>query len=75
MPKVKQILYIKSKIAAKEADETQYWLLLCDNAKHYPECKQLLTKVEELNNKVLGKILSTAKRKNPFSYILSFFIF
>jgi len=64
----------KIKIAAEEADETQYWLLLCDYGKHYPECKQLLTKVKELN-KVLGKILSTAKRKNPFSYILSFFIF
>ena len=27
----------KMKIAAKEADETEYWLLLCKNSKNYPE--------------------------------------
>jgi len=64
----------KIKIAAKEADETQYWLLLCDYSKQYPECKELLLKVEELN-KIMGKILSTAKRKTPLSFIISFFIF
>lgn len=64
----------KIKIAAKEADETQYWLLLCDYAKEYPDCKPLLLKLEEVA-KVLNKILSSAKRKNPLSYILSFFIF
>jgi four helix bundle protein len=26
----------KLKIAAKEADETEYWLLLCQNSKNYP---------------------------------------
>ena len=64
----------KIKIAAKEADETQYWLLLCDYAKKYPECKLLMNKLEEIQ-KILNKILGTAKRKNPFSYFLSFFIF
>ena len=34
----------KMKIAAKEADETQYWLMLCDYAKGYPDCKILLQK-------------------------------
>jgi len=64
----------KIKIAAKEAEETQYWLWLCAYAKSYPECKILIEKVEEVN-KVLGKILSTSKKKTPISYLMSFFIF
>ena len=64
----------KMKIAAKEADETQYWLMLCDYAKNYPDCKILLTKLEEVQ-KVLNKILGTAKSKNPFSYLLNYFLF
>ena len=64
----------KIKVAAKEADETQYWLALCDYAKGYPNCKALVAKLEEIQ-KVLNKILGTAKRKNPLGYILSFFIF
>lgn len=64
----------KIKIAAKEADETQYWLMLCSFSKNYPECDFLLLKLEEIQ-KVLNKILGTAKRKNPMSYILSFLIF
>jgi four helix bundle protein len=54
----------KLKIAAKEAEETQYWLWLCDYVSSYPDCKKLIDKVEEIN-KVLGKILSTAKKTNP----------
>lgn len=61
----------KLKIAAKEAEESQYWL--CDYASKYPDCKKLIEKLEEIN-KVLGKILTTAKRKNPISYLLSYFI-
>ena len=64
----------KMKIAAKEAEETQYWLMLCDYAKHYPDCKPLVNKLEEIH-KVLGKILSTSKRKNAISFLLSFFMF
>jgi four helix bundle protein len=63
----------KIKIAAKEADETQYWLILCDYASNYPDCKTLLGKLEEIQ-KVLNKIIGTARRKNPVSYFLSFFI-
>lgn len=54
----------KSKIAAKEAEETQYWLLLCDYSKAYPNCKDLLIKVQEINN-VIGKILSSSKKECP----------
>ena len=64
----------KMKIAAKEADETQYWLILCDYSDSHPDCKDLLTKLEELH-KIIGKILGTAKRKSPFSYLLSYFYF
>jgi four helix bundle protein len=52
------------KIAAKEAEETQYWLLLCKYAENYPDCAELLSKLIEIN-KLLGKILSTSKRRNP----------
>jgi four helix bundle protein len=64
----------KMKIAAKEAEESQYWLWLCEYSDNYPDCGLLKTKLEEVN-KVLGKILSTAKRKSPFNYFLSYFIF
>jgi len=64
----------KFKISAKEGEETHYWLLLCSYSDSYPECKALLQKIENINN-VIGKIISSSKRKFPFSYFLSFFIF
>ena len=64
----------KIKIAAKEADETQYWLTLCEYAANYPDCKVLSNKLDEIQ-KVLNKILGTAKRKSPLSYFLSYLIF
>lgn len=54
----------KIKIAAKEADETQYWLTLCENSANYPAPGVLSEKLEELN-KILGSIIATAKRKEP----------
>ena len=73
-PESKADFIHKMKIAAKEADETQYWLLLCDYSANYPDCKLLLEKLDELA-KIKGKIISTAKRKTPFSYLMSFFYF
>ncbi|MEO9020721.1 MAG: four helix bundle protein [Ginsengibacter sp.] len=64
----------KMKIAAKEAEETQYLLWLCEYAASYPGCTQLQAKIEEIN-KILGKILSTSKKKSPLSYLLSYIIF
>ena len=64
----------KFKIAAKEAEETQYWLLLCDYSKTYPDCKELIAEIESINN-VIGKIISSSKRKYPVSYLLSFLLF
>lgn len=48
------------KIAAKEADETEYWLHLCKHAKNYDDPKELLEKIESIN-KILSKIISSSK--------------
>ncbi len=55
----------KMKIAAKEAEETQYWLWLCDYSANYPNCDILINKLEEVN-RVLGSIVNTT-RKNIIS--------
>jgi four helix bundle protein len=50
----------KIKLAAKEADETEYWLLICKNTPSYIFESQLLTDVQELI-KILSKIISSSK--------------
>ena len=64
----------KIKIAAKEADETQYWLTSCELSKGYPDINILTNKLTELQ-KILNSILGTARRKSPLNYFLSLFIF
>jgi four helix bundle protein len=56
----------KMKIAAKEAEESQYWLWLCEYSESYPDVSQLQAKIEEIN-KILGKILATSKTKSSLS--------
>lgn len=51
----------KFKIAAKEADETQYWLAICAASGIFPECKELDLKATVLI-KIISKIIGTAKR-------------
>ena len=51
----------KLKIAAKELDETEYWLLLCDAIESYPSPGELLDQVTSLQ-KLLNKIISTSKK-------------
>jgi four helix bundle protein len=63
----------KFKNAAKEANETQYWLLLCMQSSTYSNCENLLNKIENIN-KLLTSILASSKRKNPISYLLRFFM-
>jgi four helix bundle protein len=53
----------KFKIAAKEADETEYWLLLCQHSQNYPDCLKLLEDLHIIQ-KVLTKIISTSKKGN-----------
>ena len=55
----KQDFIHKLKIAAKEADENEYWLLLC-NASNYPDCHDMINDVNILI-KILSKIIATTK--------------
>lgn len=49
------------KIAAKEADETQYWLILCEKSEYLPTPpKELHDKLESII-KVITKIVVTTK--------------
>jgi four helix bundle protein len=50
----------KLKLAAKEADETEYWLLLCKYSPNYPIDEELLTDLNSLI-KILSKIISSSK--------------
>ena len=50
----------KLKIAAKEADETEYFLLLCQFSKSYPFEQPVLDKLHVII-KVLSKIISSSK--------------
>ncbi|MFA5819051.1 MAG: four helix bundle protein [Bacteroidales bacterium] len=51
----------KLKIAAKEAEETEYWLLLCKNSPSYPFNENLLADIQELI-KIISKIIITSKK-------------
>ena len=52
----------KLKIAAKEADETEYWLTLCEMSKNYPTNNNLQEKLKSIKN-VLSKIIITSKSR------------
>ena len=51
----------KFKIAVKEMDETEYWLLLCNHSKKYPKDETLLEKLESIS-KVINKIIASSKK-------------
>ena len=53
----------KLKIASKEVNETQYWILLCKHSKNYPDPSVLEEKLESIV-KLLAKILGTIKRNS-----------
>ena len=50
----------KVKIADKEAQETEYWLLLCQHSDNYPNCENLLDDILVLK-KIMSKIIGTSK--------------
>ncbi|WP_181305427.1 four helix bundle protein [Rufibacter sp. XAAS-G3-1] len=52
----------KFKIAAKEADETEYWLLLCQRAPTYPNPEHLQKALQSIK-KIISKIIISAKSK------------
>ena len=52
----------KFKIAAKEVNETEYWLLLCKYSENYPFNEELLTQLNEIT-KITNTIISSTKKK------------
>lgn len=50
----------KFKIAAKELEETKYWLVLCKNSSSYPDCSHLDVLLKEIE-KIITKIIATSK--------------
>ena len=51
----------KLKIAAKEAEETEYWLLLCKYSDAYPFNEELLNMIIEIK-KLLTSIINSSKK-------------
>jgi four helix bundle protein len=51
----------KLKIAIKEAEETKYWLLICEHSPQYPNPINLL-KMNEQILKLINKIIYTSKQ-------------
>lgn len=52
----------KMKIAAKEAEETCYWLELCNASPYYPTCELLIGKCQDIC-RMLSKIISTSRQR------------
>ena len=63
----KQDFIHKMKISAKEASETDFWLMLCQNRNGYPSCEHLLAKLDEIQ-RLLSSIISSSKKDNPGTY-------
>lgn len=51
----------KVKIAAKEVEETKYWLILCKEAESYPFDENLEKQIKEIGL-IIYKILSSSKK-------------
>ena len=51
----------KIKIAAKEVDETEYWLILCELSENYPNPDTLKEKLLSIHY-IISKIISTSKK-------------
>jgi four helix bundle protein len=51
----------KIKIAAKEVDETDYWLTLCELSENYSNPATLKEKLLAIHN-IISKIISTSKK-------------
>jgi len=48
------------KIAAKEAYETEYWLILCELSPSYPKPENMKEKLNSIIN-IISKIIITSK--------------
>jgi len=61
----------KLKIAAKEADKTKYWLLICKESPTYPFEEKLLIDIQEIMQ-ILSKIIISTKNVNMKNNIICF---
>ncbi|HMM04750.1 MULTISPECIES: four helix bundle protein [unclassified Dysgonomonas] len=52
----------KVKIAAKEAEDVEYWLELCKYSENYPFNEKLLEDIKTLQ-KIINKIINTSKSR------------
>ena len=52
----------KFKMAAKESEEIEYWLLLCKYSNSYPFEEKLLEEVKEIQ-RIINSIINTSKTK------------
>ncbi|MFZ0491107.1 MAG: four helix bundle protein [Salegentibacter sp.] len=53
----------KFKIAAKESDESNYWLRLCKASPHYPDPKPEMFKDLDAISRIMSKFISSSKNK------------
>ena len=60
-PESKADFIHKMKVAAKEGEETERWLLLCKHSPSYPDIDNLLNTLTTIL-KLLNKIVGTSKR-------------
>jgi four helix bundle protein len=51
----------KVKISAKEAEETLFWLKICNDSENLPDCNNLLSDLDQIQ-KIIGKIITTSKK-------------
>ncbi|PRY12320.1 four helix bundle protein [Pontibacter ummariensis] len=52
----------KFKVSAKEVDETEYWLLLCQRVSSYPDPSHLQEKLASIK-RIISKIIISSKGK------------
>ena len=52
----------KFKISAKEVEETEYWLLLCQRAPTYPDPAHLQEKLISIKRIIISKIIISSKK-------------
>ena len=48
-------------IKMKEAEETEFWLFLCNELENYPNTEELLNEIFEIL-KITNKIIATSKK-------------
>lgn len=53
----------KFKISAKEADELEYWFLLCEKSEFYSSPKKQLREDLKTIIKIISKIISSSKKR------------